>query len=109
MPFARPPIAPPFRPASRRAIIGGMGPRPCRPGRPGLVPSRRDLAMRGLRMCLIAIGCLALLAPPARAQGIAFQPTIGVIPDGVTLSVTPVVTGDRRYVRMGGLDAQFLG
>ncbi len=31
---------------------------------------------------------------------IAFQPIPGNIPDGVTLRVTPVVSADRRYVRM---------
>ncbi len=31
---------------------------------------------------------------------VAFQPVIGTIPDGVTLFVTPVVSADRRYVRM---------
>lgn len=31
---------------------------------------------------------------------VAFQPVIGTIPNGVTLFVTPVVSADRRYVRM---------
>ena len=30
----------------------------------------------------------------------AFSPQVGTIPDGVTLFVTPVVSADRRYVRM---------
>jgi hypothetical protein len=37
----------------------------------------------------------------ARGQGaVAFQPTIGFIPIGSTLTVTPVVSADRRYVRL---------
>ncbi len=31
---------------------------------------------------------------------VAFQPVISQVPDGVTLSVTPVVSHDRRYVRL---------
>lgn len=31
---------------------------------------------------------------------VAFQPLISQVPDGVTLSVTPVVSHDRRYVRL---------
>ncbi len=37
----------------------------------------------------------------ARGQGaVAFQPTIGFVPNGATLNVTPVVSADRRYVRL---------
>ena len=43
---------------------------------------------------------VAQLTPVAAAGAIAFAPTIGQIPDGVTLFVTPVVSADRRYVRM---------
>jgi hypothetical protein len=43
----------------------------------------------------------------ARAQGVvAFQPGIGSIPSGVSLPVTPVVSADRRYVRLG-MNPQF--
>jgi hypothetical protein len=31
---------------------------------------------------------------------VAFQPTIGFVPDGVILNVTPAVSADRRYVRL---------
>ena len=40
------------------------------------------------------------LTPTVSAGAIAFQPQISPITDGVTLSVTPVVTADRRYVRL---------
>ncbi len=40
------------------------------------------------------------LTPVVNAGAIAFQPQIAQIQDGVTLSVTPVVTADRRYVRL---------
>ncbi|CAN5911389.1 hypothetical protein BH23PLA1_BH23PLA1_31280 [soil metagenome] len=38
--------------------------------------------------------------PQVQAGAVAFQPVIEQIPDGVTLNVTPVVTADRRYVRL---------
>jgi hypothetical protein len=41
-----------------------------------------------------------LAAAPARAQTVAFQPVVSSFPSGVTLPVTPVVSDDRRYVRM---------
>jgi hypothetical protein len=37
----------------------------------------------------------------ARGQGaVAYQPVIGFIPEGATLNVTPVVSADRRYIRL---------
>jgi hypothetical protein len=43
----------------------------------------------------------------AQAQGaVAFYPNVGSVPDGVSLNVTPVVTADRRYVRLS-LNANF--
>jgi hypothetical protein len=63
--------------------------------------------MATLRNSFLALGLLALLAPSARGQAVAFQPVVGTIPDGVTLSVTPVVSADRRYVRMT-LSPQFI-
>ncbi len=36
----------------------------------------------------------------ARAQAVAYVPGIGIIPSGQTLTVTPVVSADRRYVRL---------
>lgn len=43
---------------------------------------------------------VASLTPIVGAGAVAFQPTIGQFPDGVQLFVTPVVSADRRYVRM---------
>ena len=40
------------------------------------------------------------LTPTVSAGAIAFQPQVQGIQDGVTLTVTPVVTADRRYVRL---------
>jgi hypothetical protein len=56
--------------------------------------------MSGIRVILVAVGLLALFVPHARAQVIAYQPVINSIPDGAILNVTPVVTADRRYVRL---------
>lgn len=51
---------------------------------------------------------VALDGPPARGQAIGFQPGITPVPDGAILDVLPVVTADRRYVRLG-LTPQFYG
>ena len=40
------------------------------------------------------------LTPIVGNGAVAFLPQIGTIPDGVILNVTPVVSADRRYVRM---------
>jgi type II secretory pathway component GspD/PulD (secretin) len=40
------------------------------------------------------------LTPIVGPGAVAYSPTIGLIPSGVTLTVTPVVSADRRYVRM---------
>ena len=47
------------------------------------------------------------LTPIVGAGSVAFFPTIGQVPDGVILNVTPVVSADRRYVRMS-LSPQFI-
>jgi len=44
---------------------------------------------------------------PAHAQ-VAFVPNVASFPNGVTLGVTPVVSADRRYVRMT-INPQFTG
>jgi type II secretory pathway component GspD/PulD (secretin) len=41
-----------------------------------------------------------LLTPIVGPGSVAFFPTPGQIPDGVVLTVTPVVSADRRYVRL---------
>lgn len=43
---------------------------------------------------------VAALFPIVGAGAVAFQPQISPLPDGVILNVTPVVSADRRYVRM---------
>jgi hypothetical protein len=48
---------------------------------------------------LITLG-MSGLVPYARAQAIAFEPVIGQALTGSTLGVTPVVSADRRYVRL---------
>lgn len=58
------------------------------------------------RTLLVLGACLAggLGLGPAQARGqgaVGFAPTVGTLPDGVMLGVTPVVTADRRYVRLG--------
>ena len=54
--------------------------------------------MRGRWMVLAALG---IWPSVGRGQAaVAFRPVIGQVPDGVMLDVTPVVSADRRYVRM---------
>jgi hypothetical protein len=55
------------------------------------------------------LAALAACATSESAIGqgaVAFQPTIATFPDGVMLNATPVVSYDRRYVRLG-VDPQF--
>jgi hypothetical protein len=56
------------------------------------------------KMTVIALGLFMLLGgipSSAKAQtGIAYIPDIGAIPTGATLTVTPAVSADRRYVRL---------
>ncbi len=52
-----------------------------------------------------ALGWLAAMATEAPAQ-VAFQPVVSAFPNGVSLQATPVVSADRRYVRMT-LNPQF--
>ncbi len=40
------------------------------------------------------------LTPIVGPGAVAYTPQIGSVPNGVTLTVTPVVSADRRYVRM---------
>ena len=64
--------------------------------------------MNGIRRgFLVAGAAVVLLAPEARAQAVAFQPVVGALPNGPILNVTPTVSVDRRYVRLG-VNAQFL-
>ena len=43
---------------------------------------------------------VASLTPIVGPGSVAFMPTPAPLPNGVTLTVTPVVSADRRYVRM---------
>ncbi len=55
------------------------------------------------RLASYAVGLVVLLGVlpnPAKAQ-IAYEPIPGFVPTGVTMTVTPVVSADRRYVRVG--------
>jgi hypothetical protein len=55
------------------------------------------------RMKGYALGLFTLLAgfqAPVHAQ-IAYIPDIGAVPTGATMTVTPAVSADRRYVRLG--------
>jgi hypothetical protein len=59
--------------------------------------------MRDARSIVVMFALLAgLMLMPGRANGqaVGFTPGIGQIPDGVSLNVTPVVSADRRYVRI---------
>ena len=52
---------------------------------------------------LLGLGMFATTTAHAQfgyAGGVAFQPGLGSVLDGAALNVTPVVSADRRYVRM---------
>ncbi|GIW86001.1 MAG: hypothetical protein KatS3mg108_0325 [Isosphaeraceae bacterium] len=55
----------------------------------------------------VGLALMVMVPVETQGQGVAFQPVIGTFPDGVMLSVTPVVTADRRYVRFTNLQPQF--
>jgi hypothetical protein len=56
-------------------------------------------------LTIAVLGTVALLnlatATPASAQAVAFQPVVNSFPSGVQLWTQPVVSADRRYVRLG--------
>ncbi len=55
------------------------------------------------RVAFLALGVFSLLGcmeTTAKAQ-IAYVPNIGFVPTGATMTVTPAVSADRRYVRLG--------
>jgi hypothetical protein len=64
--------------------------------------------MSRLGAVLAVLGLLAVIPGGARGQAVGFAPQIGYAPDGAVLSVTPVASADRRYVRMT-LSPQFYG
>jgi hypothetical protein len=55
------------------------------------------------RLTTYALGLFALLGglPNVATAQIAYVPDVGYVPTGVTMTVTPVVSADRRYVRLG--------
>jgi hypothetical protein len=76
---------------------------------PDLRKARLDVS-GSRRLQVILVGGILFLShgfdSAARAQAIAYIPGIGFIPSGATMTVTPVVSPDRRYVRLG-VDAFF--
>lgn len=62
--------------------------------------------MTGLRMWAAGVGFFSLAVSSASAQGVAFFPQVASFPNGVSMSATPVVSFDRRYVRLG-MNPQF--
>jgi hypothetical protein len=53
---------------------------------------------------VLAVGLIALASqacvPSVSGQAIAYEPVVGFVPNGSTMTVTPVVSADRRYVRL---------
>jgi hypothetical protein len=64
--------------------------------------------MAGMRLGIVAGLAICWVALPARGQAVAFQPMVGALPNGPALGATPVVSADRRYVRLT-LVPQFIG
>jgi hypothetical protein len=54
----------------------------------------------------LAAGLGSVFHSSARGQGVAFQPEVSILPSGAFVNVTPVVSADRRYVRLS-LDTSF--
>jgi hypothetical protein len=55
--------------------------------------------MRLIRSVGAVLGLVILVGAEAKAQ-VAFQPIVQSFPNGVALGATPVVSHDRRYVRL---------
>ncbi len=64
--------------------------------------------MRAARAWSAAFALLTILGTTeeTKAQAVAYFPQVGTLPDGVALDVVPVVSADRRYVRLS-LNPQF--
>lgn len=60
---------------------------------------------KALSTALVLLPLVGGIQPSAKAQ-VAYIPEIGFVPTGATMTVTPVVSADRRYVRIG-VDAFF--
>ncbi|WP_406699604.1 hypothetical protein V5E97_12150 [Singulisphaera sp. Ch08] len=51
---------------------------------------------------IVVVGVFGLSEPAtACGQAVGFFPNVGRFPDGAVLSATPIVSHDRRYVRLG--------
>ncbi len=62
--------------------------------------------MRNARIWFVGIvsgvaGVVGSVPGRASAQAVAFAPTIGTVPEGIGMTAVPVVSHDRRYVRIG--------
>ncbi len=66
--------------------------------------------MRSVRFFVVPAALLLILGLAPRqshGQAVGFAPGVGVANDGVSLNVTPVVSADRRYVRLSlGFESQ---
>jgi hypothetical protein len=58
------------------------------------------VSIRGFRWAALALSLLTCATPRVRAQGVGFVPVVAPFPSGVTFPGTPVVSDDRRYVRL---------
>jgi len=58
------------------------------------------VTMRTIGFTLGLFALLACVPSSAKAQAIAYVPQVGFIPTGQTMTVTPAVSADRRYVRL---------
>jgi hypothetical protein len=56
--------------------------------------------MRIIVLVGLTAGLTPILNSGARGQGVAFQPEVSPLFSGAMLGVTPVVSADRRYVRL---------
>ena len=57
--------------------------------------------LKGVRHVLgLVVIWLLCLGTDTFGQAVAFDPIIGIAPSGQTLTVTPAVSADRRYVRL---------
>jgi hypothetical protein len=59
----------------------------------------------GIRKLHVVVAGVIFLSSPgfqssAPAQAVAYEPSIGAIPSGATMTVVPAVSADRRYVRL---------
>jgi len=72
--------------------------------------ARRDMSGIKWMRIVVLLGLIAGFSPvfnsSARGQAVAFQPVVSPLFSGAWIGVTPVVSADRRYVRLS-LDTSF--